>query len=324
MKVDSSLCLRRAQHIIEARGDGLPRLALTKGLLPATQFRSERADDGEIPLGASRFGGRPDLPSSTAWPRWDGFFEPDQVLDQKTTASLRKVFEALGQPAPVGEVRVPRGCKPASLSFLAQINLAETADGTGLLPETGWLCFFYDARQKPAGYDPRHRGGARVLYFDGEAQSIRRTEPPPGTEEFAARLVRPQLVATLPRWPNQLGIELLKPEWEVYKAIVEELTGKQPHHRLLGWDAQIQGDMDRECQLVTNGIYCGSADGYRSAEAERLEAGVKDWIMLLQLDTDDDGPGWTWHDGGRVYYWIRKQDLAERRFDRIWAILQCY
>ncbi len=53
--------------------------------------------------------------------------------------------------------------------------------------------------------------------------------------------------------------------------------------------------------------------------------GAKDWILLLQVDTDDDsdGPGWMWGDCGRIYFWIRRQDLAARRFDRAWTVLQC-
>jgi uncharacterized protein YwqG len=30
-----------------------------------------------------------------------------------------------------------------------------------------------------------------------------------------------------------------------------------------------------------------------------------------------------WADLGRVYFWIREEDLRERRFERAWAILQC-
>jgi uncharacterized protein YwqG len=82
--------------------------------------------------------------------------------------------------------------------------------------------------------------------------------------------------------------------------------------------------MALECQLVTNGIYCGSPDGYRSAQAQLLKAGAADWMLLLQLDTDEDGPGWMWGDAGCLYFWLRRQDLAERRFDRVWAVLQCY
>ncbi len=45
--------------------------------------------------------------------------------------------------------------------------------------------------------------------------------------------------------------------------------------------------------------------------------------MLLQIDTDEQGPDWMWGDMGCLYFWIRKQDLDERNFDRIWAVLQC-
>jgi len=30
-----------------------------------------------------------------------------------------------------------------------------------------------------------------------------------------------------------------------------------------------------------------------------------------------------WGDLGRIYYWIRDDDLAARRFDRSWLVLQC-
>lgn len=30
-----------------------------------------------------------------------------------------------------------------------------------------------------------------------------------------------------------------------------------------------------------------------------------------------------WGDVGRLYYWIRREDLAQRRFDKVWLVLQC-
>jgi uncharacterized protein YwqG len=44
--------------------------------------------------------------------------------------------------------------------------------------------------------------------------------------------------------------------------------------------------------------------------------------LLLQIDSDD-ALGSVWGDLGRVYFWIRDQDLAARRFDRIWHVMQC-
>ena len=44
--------------------------------------------------------------------------------------------------------------------------------------------------------------------------------------------------------------------------------------------------------------------------------------MLAQIDSDDDA-GWMWGDVGAVYFAMRRQDLAEREFDRAWLVLQC-
>ena len=81
--------------------------------------------------------------------------------------------------------------------------------------------------------------------------------------------------------------------------------------------------MQLEAQLVSNGLYCGDPSGYRDPRAKALQAGTLDWLLLLQIDSDD-ALQVMWGDTGRVYYWIRRQDLAARKFDRVWTILQCY
>ena len=95
-----------------------------------------------------------------------------------------------------------------------------------------------------------------------------------------------------------------------------------PRHKLLGHPNVIQNDMELECQLVSNGVYCGDSEGYRSKEAAALSPGAADWMLLLQIDSDDD-TGMMWGDAGMLYFWIRRQDLAARAFDRVWMILQC-
>ena len=94
-------------------------------------------------------------------------------------------------------------------------------------------------------------------------------------------------------------------------------------HKLLGYPDPVQNEMQTECQLVSNGIYCGDADGYRSARAEALRPGAADWRLLLQVDSEEDRAGMMWGDVGRVYFWIRDQDLRMRNFDAVWCILQC-
>jgi uncharacterized protein YwqG len=82
--------------------------------------------------------------------------------------------------------------------------------------------------------------------------------------------------------------------------------------------------MRLECQLVTNGIYCGDSSGYQDPRRSVLEKGAADWNLLLQIDSDEKQLGWIWGDTGRVYFWARRQDIALAEFDGSWALLQCY
>jgi uncharacterized protein YwqG len=94
-------------------------------------------------------------------------------------------------------------------------------------------------------------------------------------------------------------------------------------HMMGGYPDVIQNpDMDEECELASNGIYLGDGKGYQSAEAQALRQRPNDWMLLLQLDSDEDA-GMMWGDGGRLYFWIRKADLAKKDFSRVWMILQC-
>ena len=80
--------------------------------------------------------------------------------------------------------------------------------------------------------------------------------------------------------------------------------------------------MSLECQLVSNGVYCGGPEGYQDPRVPMLESGAKDWMLLLQVDTDDKAQ-MIWGDVGTLYYWIRRQDLENRDFDKVWMIFQC-
>ncbi len=53
-----------------------------------------------------------------------------------------------------------------------------------------------------------------------------------------------------------------------------------------------------------------------------LQAGAADWVMPAQVDSDDD-VGSMWGDAGKLYFAIRRQDLAAGAFDRTWLVLQC-
>jgi uncharacterized protein YwqG len=90
-----------------------------------------------------------------------------------------------------------------------------------------------------------------------------------------------------------------------------------------GHPALIQSDMELECQLVSNGLYCGDSSGWHSPAVQTLAPGAADWRLLLQLDEEFLEDGVVWGDSGCVYFWCRHQDMAAGRFDRGWTVLQC-
>jgi uncharacterized protein YwqG len=264
-------------------------------VLPCAAFSLKNNTSSHLPVGASKLGGNPDLPDGFQWPEFRG--------------------------------------KP--LHFVLQVNLKDIAEMPklkGLLPQTGLLSFFYDLEEQPWGYDPAEIDGFHVCYFKSEVELSRcmTKRPDSALAEFELEF-REEL--SLPGLGHRAANALANPtDWtddmyDAYSVLVADLGSQTPgrsggKHRLLGHSENIQGDMQLEAQLVTNGLYCGNASGYEDPRRASLEERADDWILLLQLDSDDVG-NFMWGDSGMLYFWIRKQDLIELRFDRVWMTLQC-
>jgi uncharacterized protein YwqG len=65
-----------------------------------------------------------------------------------------------------------------------------------------------------------------------------------------------------------------------------------------------------------------SYDAFKARERAMYRERADSWQLVLQVDSDL-GTGMEWGGWGRLYVCIRKRDLAERRFDRCWTLLQC-
>ena len=236
-----------------------------------------------------------------------------------------------------GNLLLPRGYEwPYSqerpLDFLLQIDLAEIKqfDPTGVLPSSGLLTFFYDLEEQPWGYDPSALDGFYVELIADE--SLVRFEAPWNEYSVDEHVLSFTRSMTLPHYGSQAYDELerianiTEDEYDRYFDFVDEYESQshptRASHHLLGYSSNVQGDMQLEAQLVTNGLYCGDQSGYEDPKAEELRAGAADWMLLLQLDSDPDAD-LMWGDGGRLFYWIRAEDLAARRFDKVWMTLQC-
>jgi uncharacterized protein YwqG len=252
----------------------------------------------------TKLGGEPDLPRGTRW--------PERVAYAYTN---RRGMEG-------GETAAP-------LDFLAQINLADVAQaGCDLpLPANGLLSFFYDAELQPWGFDPADAPGFRVIYTP-QGGELSRLIHPSGVRPALPVKLEPG--ESLPDWAWFLEYEgeVLGEDDDAFHAAFDQLDDDQQYemfyasHAFGGWPALIQNPMEIECQLASSGIYVGGPEGYADPRAQALEAGAKDWRLLLQLDSDDD-LDWMWGDGGSLYFWCRQQDIAAGRFDRVWTVLQC-
>jgi uncharacterized double-CXXCG motif protein len=223
---------------------------------------------------------------------------------------------AVGRSRFGGLPDLPRGSdwpsrQGAQLDFLLQVNLAEL---TRVLPESplpkaGWLWFFYDTENCPWGGDRDDWNGWQVSYWDGPAIELVRALAPDwlATDaRFPVCSLSLQRVEWLPDYkaPCVRTLKLSETELTAYRQTLKKLRAPEgnPLHKLLGWPDTIQNDMAELCSRVVGG---------------------KDWRILLQLDSEE-GAGMMWGDAGRLYFWIRERDLIARRFDRCWAMLQCF
>jgi uncharacterized protein YwqG len=180
--------------------------------------------------------------------------------------------------------------------------------------------------QSAWGFSPADHGSSAILYTPPASVLVRRDAPPELEPSGVFRPVRlvPEAESTFVPWESFTteAIGMSHAQALEYGAIFEDGDGDQVIHRLLGHPDHVQRDMQVECQLVTNGINCGDATGYKDPRAESLKADAGRWRLLLQIDSED-AADMMWGDVSRIYYWIRDSDLAARDWELIWLVLQC-
>ena len=99
-------------------------------------------------------------------------------------------------------------------------------------------------------------------------------------------------------------------------------------HKLLGYADVIQNEMLTECERTHRGLYSGDPESYRDTpedEEADIAEHAKDWMLLLQLSSiETDDFEFMFGDCGMLYFYIKREDLAAMRFDRIEFSVQCY
>jgi hypothetical protein len=217
------------------------------------------------------------------------------------------------------------------MDFLAQLDLA--ALGIAGLPPTGWLLVFFDCDEKPWGLEAEDAGGGAVIHVDAPRAALMRTGRPAGgvgppSDPCELRL---GLAVDIPDgWDSIVEHLELEERLGELVEVAREIAGvgadREPYNHVFGHPQTLQVFSRSDCQLVAHGIF--PVDLERASRRDRrrayarLESHPESWRLLLQRDSDP-APGWMWADAGRLYFWIRDEDLAAANFANVVVFLQC-
>ena len=275
----------------------------------SVHISTSRVNIDDLPIASSKFGGYPDLPDDVAWPEWKGM----------------------------------------PLSFLGQINLADVTEQTFSteLGDTGLLLFFYATAARTWGIHAEDVGSWRVIYCSNPSICSRR-KPGVTTANFITFPTCSLAFQEIVQLPSCCSLEIdrlpMKPDafdrygdmlrnefplrrdrgMFVQSAFAQASSyGDSVEHRLLGYPSEIQGEMQTHCLSSEDTIFHGTSKSDFFKEQEAMNAKASEWRLLMQFDTDDRAK-MMWCDSGRMYFWIHKDDLSKKTFDKVWMVLQCY
>ena len=235
--------------------------------------------------GLTRFGGSPDVPDDFEWP----VHEDDELSESYP------------------------------INFLAQFDCRELSqyDAEGVLPTNGLLSFFYDAEGQPWEGKNEEGGSIRVFWFEN-ADDLKPAEYPDDFEEescFPCMQIKMHNEGSYPGWEDYdlIQQDMSREMRNEYCDIRENVAGEEKENasKLLGWADVKQDTMLRTCDELIYG------------EEREDEVILDDWQLLLQLSTvESDDFELMFADEGSIYFYILKNDLKNRNFDRVCMMLQ--
>jgi Domain of unknown function (DUF1963) len=325
---------------------------------PTVLFQRRHGLDKETAIGASKFGGLPDLPRGFHWPVRPPLPGAGKIADgfRRSAGDVRRRWQEYA-PEPGDKTARPRFTNDEiaametqyerkaevlfqefPLAFVAQLDLAALSREAGFevaFPDTGWLSVFEDVTAGEPTTAPR------LFWHDVAATDLIRQHPPRQLIDYSDAISEPPEVPWLER--NRSGL------------LVPHSTLSVPHH----WKSAFsrgtkRWDLFWEWFMNAEGMYrppalAGTLD-HRSTYFGDHFAG---WPSDIQGHAEDElggrgaevkGPGKTiWRHvfsyggenyaddmlatsveptDGNHYILIRDDDLAARRFDRAASTLQ--
>jgi uncharacterized protein YwqG/predicted DNA-binding WGR domain protein len=283
----------------------LKRVASQLESLQRISIRITTAPKKKTPVGMSKLGGQPDLPAGVSWP----------------VAKLK-----------LSGIEI-------SLPFIAQFNLAELHpyDGEGLLPDSGMLYFFYNREPYgPSGKDFLTPENWSVVYHTGDGNYAPATAPipiPPHMD-YGACAVAFHNEVTLPHVESYyigvpgnktVKVELMtgeeedeEEEWDAYAELLYELRANENIHQMLGYADGVQPyTLENSYQDVRDVFFPGNRP-FKSLSEEEQSEEIFQGRLLLQVSGETSNK-MEFGQGGRLFFFIREQDLKARDFSKVWV-----
>ncbi|WP_158558517.1 MULTISPECIES: DUF1963 domain-containing protein [unclassified Streptomyces] len=277
-----------ADHLPEALASRWTAL-----LRPSARLR--RAVDGEEAVAV--LGGVPDLPADVAWPEWPPH-GPLSFVASVDCAALPR--EALVEPFPRG----------GALLFFAFDGQADSDAFVSLDTPEGQmgqrvLHIPHGTPVSPAPTPPQLRAQPRVGLV---------AEPEQSAPDLGLPPVRAALLGDTGDggdWPDPRRAPAeLRPFLRAFNRLRGHIG-----HQFGGHALPIQGPVEYEVTYPDLGDTHSWGDRFHDEEAQR-------WLLLAQFEIDAATE--TSYGDDRALYWlIRPEDLAARRFDRARLTVQC-
>ena len=195
---------------------------------------------------------------------------------------------------------------------------------------------FYDFLEQAEAFSPAASVGWRVLWDATPAAALVRASVPQALSSisdeewtcvFRAAPASAQTVYT-PIQTDDASWDAFdlddEESCDAYEDWLEQFgtpdNADRDNHQLGGFPQTIQRGMQETCQLVANGLYCGTSEVWQTEQARKLMASAHEWRLVLQIGAD---PNAGIPQPGAYYVTMREEDIAARRFDRARLTYQC-
>jgi uncharacterized protein YwqG len=252
---------------------------------PAIVLQTSAYDEHELPLGASKMGGRPDLPAEALWPT----YRNGKPLAFLTQINLNEISRL---PPPF------RGLPKDGL--ISVFSVWGWVDGDNLDPDTpadhSWK------RQEDSGWT--------VVLHTPSNDVLERREIPDGVNSFKAALIEPKTMLSLPNATPEPA--LVSRGWPL--EVADSFDSMQSDYRML----QTRQWRKQGCAMESAHMLGGYAIFQQMYPEELLQ---KDLVMFLQISSDTSAGMW-WSDAGELTFYASPKGLAAGRFERIWGTCQ--